>query len=166
MLEYAMYVFAAPCFVVLPFPVEIYIRRREPRYLYLFTLGWVLFGLSPLFYLASETAGGLWGALFEMTMLAGVLLLVAGALSYFIAFSAARACLAILAICTLLLVLFLAVLNSRALGTLAQMLALTAPAAYGLLHRREFIRVGGHAYYWLVGFFGAGRTVCDHLAPE
>lgn len=156
MLAYAMCVLATLCLVVLPFPVELYIRRREPRYLYLLSLGWLLVGVSALIYIAAQTVGGVWGPLFEATMLAGVLLLVAGALSYFTPLRAARVSLAILAGCSLLLALFIVAPGAELLGMIGQTVALLGPASYGLLHRREFIRVGGRAYYWLVGVLTTG----------
>lgn len=156
MLEYALLTLSALCFTVLTFAVDLYVRKREDRYLYLLSAGWLLLALSPLAYLASLRNEQLWGAVFGAVMLAAVVLLISGGLSYFAPVPARRTAGLILLGCSALLLLFWAAPVARPLTTLGQVAALLGGAAYGIIHRREFLRVGARSYYWLLGTLVAG----------
>lgn len=151
MLAYAMAVLFIVSFAAVPFSIEMYAKRREPRHLYLLAYGWLAYGLSfPMHALAGGSTSGAFSAAFGSLQLVGVSLLVTGALSYFIPVPARMVALGVTMGGVALFALFYAFPEAGGITIVAENVMLLTAALVGLSNPKRFKRVGGTSYYWLM----------------
>lgn len=151
MQAYAMIVLFMISFAAVPFSVEVYLKRREPRHLFLLAYGWLAYGLSlPLQAIPVVVSPVISTALFGALQLLGVSLLITGVFSYFIDVPARRVALGATVGAVLVFGLLCAFPEYSGLVIVAENALMLGAAAIGLRSPRRFKRVGGSSYYWLI----------------
>jgi len=159
LLVYAMIVLTIVSFAAVPMSLELYYKRREPRHLYLLAYGWLAYAASPaMFVVSSNTGDPLATALFGALQLAGVSLIVVGALSYFIEVPAKRVAASITIVCIAIGIVFYVVPEAATLTIIAENVIMFSAAIVGLSQPKRFLRVGGSSYYWLLAVVMVGAV--------
>ncbi|MDO8964926.1 MAG: HAMP domain-containing sensor histidine kinase [Coriobacteriia bacterium] len=156
LLAYAMIVLFVVSFVPVPFYWDTYRRRREPRYLYLLMLGWLVYAAAPPFFYLSRTIDPRFAVGFAASELIGSTLFIVGALSYFVPIDARRAA-GLIAIGGAVLViadLTIPWMLSATIGIHAAVLV--AAQSFAIYRHRTFRAVGGSSFAWLVVSFFVG----------
>ncbi len=156
MLEYAMgilFLVSVPC---LPFSLDLYVKRGEARYLYLLSYGWLAYSLSSAFYLLAHIYDARLVALFSVAQVLGVVLLLAGALSYFVPIPAKRVAAWSSLAAVGLGVMYWAWPSSMQITIFANNIGMFGAAAYGVARPARFKQIGGSSYYWLIALLVVG----------
>jgi len=163
MITYAMTVLFIVSFTAVPFSLEMYAKRREPRHLYLLASGWFVYSASVVVYALHATdPSDVYAAFFAALQILGVSLVTAGALSYFIKMSAPIVAAVLWMLSILALAAMLFVPGLAGLLPFVEALILFGGGVAGLSQPSRFMKVGGSSYYWLLGLLVVGLLAASN----
>lgn len=140
----------------------LYVSTRQPRYLYLFSLGWLINGLAPILYYLSFRAPGTLDQVinggFAAAQLIGPALLIVGVFSHFAEIDARRTGLRIAFGGIIVWIVYLFVPSAGVVTIVLENALLFGAVVFGLSQPRRFRQVGGASYYWLIAILVVGAA--------
>lgn len=160
LLAYAMFLLAAVSLASLIVYLGLFVGTRQPRYLYLFSLGWLINGLAPILYYVSfhvpESLAPVLQGGFAAAQLVGPTLLIVGIFSHFSPVSAKRTGLVIVLGGVVIWIAYMFVPQAGVITIVLENLLLFGAVIFGLSRPQRFRQVGGASYYWLIAILVVG----------
>jgi len=155
-----MFLLAAVSVASLIVYLGLFVGTRTPRYLYFFSLGWLINAIAPILYYLSadapESVDQILQAGFAAAQLVGPTLIILGIFSHFVPIDARRIGLLVVLGGVVLWVAYMFMPSAGVITIVLENLLLFGSVIFGLSRPKRFREIGGSSYYWLIAVLVVG----------
>lgn len=155
-----MFLLAAVSVASLIVYLGLFVGTRKPRYLYLFSLGWLINAIAPILYFLSfsvpESVDQVVQGGFAAAQLIGPMLIILGVFSHFVPIDARRTGLLVVLGGIVLWVAYMFMPLAGLITIVLENLLLFGSVIFGLSRPKRFREIGGSSYYWLIAVLVVG----------